>query len=185
MLDNLYSGKSEVYIFDAINRKLSDISTKDNVKAYEILAENAKAHLVEIDKELEKRYKLLAEGNNDVLSNSNMILLIINSIDMLDELCKDTGAANAMHNIIGKYKNMNVCMFVGNYENKNIPYGANEFVKKIKEDRHILFFDDLSNLKIVDLPLALIRQYKKKINKGIGFYINKNEINKLQTPCCK
>ena len=104
---------------------------------------------------------------------------------MLDELCKDTEAANAMRNIIGKYKNINVCMFVGNYENKNIPYGANEFVKKIKEDRHILFFDDLSNLKIVDLPLALIRQYKKKINKGIGFYINKNEINKLHTPCCK
>lgn len=181
MLDKLYSGKSEVYIFDAINRKLSDISTKDNVKAYEILAENAKLHLVEIDKELEKRYKLLAEGNNDVLSNSNMILLIINSIDMLDELCKGTEAANAMRNIIGKYKNMNVCMFVGNYENKNIPYGANEFVKKIKEDRHILFFDDLSNLKIFDAPLAVLRRFKKPIKNGDGHYIKDNEYKRIKT----
>lgn len=181
MLDKLYSGKSEVYIFDAINRKLSDISTKDNVKAYEILAENAKSHLVEIDRELEKRYKLLAEGNDDVLSNSNMILLIINSIDMLDELCKDTEAANAMRNIIGKYKNMNVCMFVGNYENKNIPYGANEFVKKIKEDRHILFFDDITNMKVFDIVLALRRKFNKKIKLGDAYFFWDNDVSKIKS----
>ena len=104
---------------------------------------------------------------------------------MLDELCKDTEAANAMRNIIGKYKDMNVCMFVGNYENKNIPYGANEFVKKIKEDRHILFFDDLSNLKIFDVLLAIAKKFKKPINIGDAHYIKDNNYIRIKTCICK
>ena len=43
---------------------------------------------------------------------------------------------------------MNVCVFVGDYENANVPYGAPEVIKRIKDSKQFMYFDDISNMKI-------------------------------------
>ena len=180
-LDYVYKDKTDVYILDNIQRKLSDMNGCDNVKAYEILSDRAKEIIKKIETALEERYAQLAAGNIDIFESSNLLVLVINSAEMLDELCTDTGVVSSLRNITGKYKNMNVVTIIGNYENKNIPYGANEFVKKVKEDKHIVFFDNLASLKIFDVPLAISRQFKKPIELGDGYYMRDNECIKVKT----
>ena len=180
-LNEVYKDKTEVHIVDSINRKLAECENVDNVKSYAILSEIGKKAVSEIEQELERRYSEIAGGNVDILSESKLIVLIVNSIEALDEMCADTNTLNSLRNITGKYKNMNVCMIVGNYENKNIPYAANEFVKKIKEDRHLLFFDNLSSLKIFDVPLAISRNFKKPISLGDCYYTRDNECIKIKS----
>lgn len=180
-LDRVYEDKSNVHIIDSISRKLAEIKDCKNVRSYEILSENGKKSIKEIEQELESRYSQLASGDSEVLEKSKLIVLVINSIDMLDELCADIETTNSLRNITGKYKNMNVVVIIGGYENKTIPYGANEFVKKIKEDKHIMYFDNISNLKVFDIPLAITRQFKKPIELGDGYYIRDNEYYKVKT----
>lgn len=61
-------------------------------------------------------------------------------------------AQTAYNNIVGKYKNMNACIVVGDYPNENISYSAPDIIKKIRDARNFIFFDDLTNMKIIDLP---------------------------------
>ena len=90
-------------------------------------------------------------------------------------------ALDAYKNIIGRYKDMKVCI-ITYIENKNITYNDPEILKNIRDNRNILFFDDVANMKLFDVPLAMMRKYKKPIEVGDAYYIKDNDVIKLKTP---
>ena len=56
-----------------------------------------------------------------------------------------------------------------------------EIVKKARDSKHLIFFDDMQNMKIVDMPLAVARNYKKPIELGDCYYIKDNECVKIKS----
>ena len=44
-----------------------------------------------------------------------------------------------------------------------------------------MFFDDMANIKVLDMPLAVIRQFKKPIEIGDAYYIKDNNCMKIKT----
>lgn len=181
MLDKTYPDMTEIYIIDGIKKKLASLDSAPNVASYDFLADRAVTLVKDIENKLKARYDALASGTSDSLSNEKLIVLVLNSQDAIEAICADNSALNAYKNTIGKYKNMNVCVLVGDYENTNIAYSAPEIIKKLKESKQFLFFDDLSNLKIFDMPLAVMRNFKKPIEQGDCYYIKDNECVKLKT----
>lgn len=181
MLNNIYKEQTDVYIFDSINKRLSDLNELENVKLYEFMSDKAENVIASIETELKSRYERFAAGDESAVSESNLIVLIINNRDVLEIISDNIDLMNLYKNIITRYKNMNVCVLIGDYENANISYASPELVKNIRDARHFLYFDDISNLKILDLPLALMRQFKKPIDTGDCFYIKDNECIKIKT----
>lgn len=80
---------------------------------------------------------------------------------------------------------MGVCIIVSALENAAIPYSAPEIFKNIRDQRHLMYFDDIANMKIYDMPLAAVRRFKKPIETGDGYYIKDNECVKLKTALCR
>ncbi len=184
LLDQVHPETSEVYIVDGVGRKLAALKGKSNVVSYDILPDKGIEYIKSIEQKLQRRYSALAEGDEKILENSKLILLVLNSGDAVEAISNDPVALNAYKNITGKYKNMNVCILLGGFENANIPYSAPEIVKKVRDSKHFLFFDDLSNMKIIDMPLSVMRNYKKPIEIGDCYYIRDNECQKVKTPLC-
>jgi len=108
-------------------------------------------------------------------------MLVIDNQDALLAICNNSDALAAYKNIIGRYKNMKVCITVF-VENANIPYSAPEIMKNIRDQRNFMYFDDMSNMKIFDVPLAMSRNFKKSIELGDGYYIKDNDCIKIKTP---
>lgn len=181
MLNSQYQNQTEVYVLDSINKRLSDISNLENVRKYEFMPEKAEDIIVSIESELKTRYDLLASGNDDIISKSNLVVLIINNREAVEMISNNMNLMNSYKNIITRYKNMNICVLIGDYENTNISYASPDLVKNIRDARHFLYFDDLSNLKILDLPLSIMRQFKKQIDTGDCFYIKDNDCIKIKT----
>ena len=181
MLEQVHPGTSEVYIVDGIRKKLSNLRDCPNVAQYDFLAPSVTTIVKNVEQTLKQRYEALATGDENVLEKEKLIVLLLNSMDAMEALSADSGALNAYRNIIGKYKNMKVCVLLGGYENANVPYGAPEVVKKAKEARHFMFFDDLASMKIVDMPMAALRNFKKPIDLGDAYYIKENNCVKLKT----
>ena len=77
---------------------------------------------------------------------------------------------------------MNVGVIISAIENAPIPYSAPEVIKGIRDGRHLMYFGDISELKIYDMPLAVTRKFKKPIETGDGYYIKENECIKLKNP---
>lgn len=181
MLDRKHHDQTDVYVIDSINKRLADVSKTDNIKAYEFMPEKAEDIIISIESELKSRYETLASGDDDVISNSNLIVLIINNREVAEIISNNMNLMNSYKNIITRYKNMNVCVLFGDYENTNISYASPELVKNIRDARHFLYFDDIANLKILDLPLAVMRQFKKPIDIGDCFYIKDNDCIKIKS----
>lgn len=75
---------------------------------------------------------------------------------------------------------MRACI-IAYVEDANIPYSAPEIIKNIRDHRNFMYFDDMNNMKIFDVPLAMSRNFKKPIELGDGYYIKNNECTKLKT----
>jgi S-DNA-T family DNA segregation ATPase FtsK/SpoIIIE len=181
MSEAVHPGSSEVYIVDGIQRKLAALKNETNVKSYEIVQENAINLIKDIASELKRRYDAVASGDENALANASTIVLILNSYDATEAISNNPVALASYKEITGKYKNMNVCVILGDFENANVPYAAPEIYKKARDAKHFMFFDDLANIKVLDMPLAVLRQFKKPIEIGDGYYIKDNNCKKIKT----
>lgn len=50
----------------------------------------------------------------------------------------------------------------------------------IKQEQHLLFFEDLDNLKPFDVPYEDIKANRKKVGIGDAYYIKDNTVTKLK-----
>lgn len=181
MYENMHPNSSEVYIIDGIRRKLADLKDQANVKHYAFMADSVKEVINTVEEELKSRYELLASGDENVINNSKMIVLMINNYEAIEAISNDPNTLTSYKNIVGKYKNMNVCVILGDIENQNVPYSAPEIVKKARDSKHFIYFDDIANMKILDMPLAVLRNFKKPIELGDCYYIKDNECVKIKS----
>ena len=181
MLERVHPGASEVYIVDGISRKLASLQSDENVMAYEIMPEKAISLLTEIESKLKARYDALANDTAVDVSKEKLLYVVLNSYDAIEAISNNPAAMAAYKNIIGKYKNMNVCVLLGSIENANVSYSAPEIIKKARDAKHFMFFDDMQNMKIVDMPLAVIRNFKKPIELGDCYYIRDNDCVKIKS----
>lgn len=173
-------GSVEVYVTDNVERKLSTLQSCDSVKSYSIVTDDVIENIKAVEQELERRYFALMDGNDDVFDTSSLIVLIINNVDALATISDDVNAFDSYKNIVGRYKNLNVCVIVGDFPNTNISYSSPELMRMLRDSRHFLYFDDMDAMKILDLPLAVIRQYKKPITVSDCYYINDNDVSKIK-----
>ena len=180
MLGTMYPGKSKVYVVDSIGKKLAGMKTADNLAAYSMVAEEAVKYIKDIEQQLKERYDALVAGDESVLNDADLLMLVMDNQDALAAIGNDMDAMNAYKNIVGRYKDMKVCI-VAYVDNANISYTAPEILKNIRDLRHIMFFDDMNNMKIFDVPLAMARKFKKPIEFGDGYYIKDHECRKLKT----
>ena len=183
MLSTMYPGMSKVYVVDSIGKKLTSLKESDNITAYSMVAEDAVKYIKEIEMQLKDRYDALVAGDEEVLNDAELLMMVIDNADALLAICNNSDGLAAYKNIIGRYKNMKVCI-VAFVENANIPYSAPEIMKNIRDQRNFMYFDDMSNMKIFDVPLAMSRNFKKPIELGDGYNIKDNECVKLKTAIC-
>ncbi len=181
MLETMHSGKIKVYVVDGIGKRLTSLKNRDNVSEYSLIAESAVAYIKEIEMQLKERYDALVAGNEDVLDEAQLLMLVLDNQDAMVSICSSTEGLAAYKNIVGRYKNMKVCIITF-IENVNIPYSAPDMLKDIRDQHNFMYFDDMSNMKIFDVPLTMMRNYKKPIEMGDGYYVKDNECVKLKTP---
>ena len=184
MSEMTHPGATQVYVVDGIRRKLASLKNEQNVISYEIVQDKAINLVKDINIELKRRYDALASGDENALSKTKTIVLVLNSYDAIEAISNDTAALTAYKEIIGKYKNMNICVILGEFENANVPYAAPEIIKKARDAKHFMFFDDIANMKILDMPLSVMRQFKKAIELGDAYYIKDSECAKIKTVVC-
>lgn len=180
MIDQMYPEQLKLYIADGINKKLSSLKGYHNLSGYSIIAEDAVTYIKEIEAIMQERYEALLSGDESILTSSELVMFIIDNQDALLAICNDSTALASYKNITGKYKNMNVCI-IAFIDNVNIPYSAPEIMKNIRDSHHMMFFDDIANMKIFDVPLVMARNFKKPIEIGDGYYMKDNECIKLKT----
>lgn len=180
ILNNLLSGnmnKAEIVIFDDVTRKFSEY--KDLVAYYSLNVSSVTDVIVEWHKELQRRYEdMLLNDSSD--TSDRLLLMIVQNNDVATAIQSDMNISDKFNEILTNYKDMGVCFVFSNYPNSSISYDAPDALRMIKQRQRVVCLDDLQNLKCFDPPYEAIRQYRKPVSIGDGYYIEENEVTKLK-----
>ena len=61
------------------------------------------------------------------------------------------------------------------------PTKTAEILKKIKENKRAIIFEDLTNLKLFDVSMKQSREFSKPISLGDGYLLENGEYTKIKT----
>ncbi len=175
---------AEFYIIDGIDRTLQSCSGFSCVAEYSFLPEKARSMILQIRAKAEERYSRVAEGDVSILDTSPTLVLMLNTSEAINSIQSDKPSMEAWTVLIGKLKAMNICIVFGALDNVSISYGS-EILKKYKDDRKLVFFDELSNLKIGELPYSTVKKFANPLQNGDGYCIIGNEVSRIRVPFCQ
>ena len=170
---------SKVVLFDDVNRKYEEFKDHCIVEKYSLNIEDIKGILEEWHSILEDRYLNLMEKGS-MGDSADMLVLIIQNNDAAKFINDDFESLERFTDITTRYKGLNVAIIFANYPNSSVSYDAPEPIRMIKQDQHLIFFEDLENLKPFDVSYDDIRANKKRVGTGDAYYIRDNAVIKLK-----
>ena len=168
-----------VVIFDDVKRKYDFLQSGAITNMYTLEAEKVKDII-------NKWYEILKSRYNDMLENGVMgenfelLLMIIQNNDVAQIIYDDMDVMDKFTEITSKYKNMGVSFIFADYPNSAISYDAPEPIRMVKQQQHCIFFEDLDNMKPLDIPYEELRANKRHLEKGDAYYILDNQVVKLK-----
>ena len=84
--------------------------------------------------------------------------------------------------VIQKYSNFKVSVILTDLPNSSISFGASELVKLVTGQKHVLMYENIGNLKVMDTPLAFQKANRKPLNVGELYMFNEGDFMKIKTP---
>ena len=168
----------KAYIVDDYQKRLNHLKTSGIVEKYTIDFNDFEPIIEEINSELLVRSELIMESGIKALQDKPLLLFVIknNSIYGADGISKNS--LDLLKGILKNYKQLKVCFIFADVENATIAYGASELLKLLKENKNTFVFEDLANLKLLEVPVAVVRNYKKEIELGDSYFITEKGVQK-------
>ena len=170
---------AKVVICDEPTRKYAEYSNNEVVDLYTLDIEKAFNVIKEWHEIAEDRYRNMLEYGNTDESNELMLMLIQNN-DLAKKISEDFEVMEMFNDIISRLKGMNVAFIFTNFANSPLSFDAPEPLRIIKQEQHIIFFENLDNLKVFDVPYEEIKANRKKLEKGDAYYIRDGAVTKLK-----
>lgn len=167
-----------VTILDDVSRKYKELSELDIVETYSLDIEIILKKIGEWHNILEERYQAMMEER--LPKDNALLMLVIQNNDVARKIYEDMDVMNQYMEIITRFKALNVCIIFANYANSGVSYDAPEPLRMIKQEQHLLLFDDLDNLKVFDVPYEELKVNKKKLQLGDAYYIKDNSVTKVK-----
>ncbi|MBP5494320.1 MAG: type VII secretion protein EssC [Lachnospiraceae bacterium] len=121
---------------------------------------------------------------NSEISNEGSVkyLIILNNIDLLNLIIDNKEAISIYKDIIVRLKRNGVYFVNSCMENEAIGFNADDIRKHTKDCRHVILFDDISNIKLLENPMSFNRKAKKQVTIGDAYYFKGKLMKRIKIP---
>lgn len=171
----------KLIVIDNMDKQLQYLSELDETEKYSFNPEDIIEIINDTYTELEERYNLVIDEKTEEMDEKPYILIIVKNMDAIISASEDNKVFEKYKEMISKYKSLKVGFIFGDLGNTNIAYSSPAILKSIKESPHSFIFNDVAEIKSFDIPIAVERNYKKKISVGDAYYFKDIEISKIKT----
>lgn len=168
-----------VVIFDDITRKFECFKNSPIVDTYTLNTDDVSNIIQKWHAKLQTGYdSLMAEDHAQ--NNSELLLMIIQNNDIAKKISDDFDLMEQFNEMVTRFRGMNVAIIFSDFQNASFSYDAPEPLRLIKEQQHILFFENLDNLKPFEVPYEELKANRKRLETGDAYYIQDNVVTKLK-----
>ncbi len=182
MLNTLMSNHEQapvsLFVIDDIEGSLGMF--KDKTVMYSNTQEDMMSAFAQIHATLTDRYARYQKRQIN-MAEEPLLLLVINSADLLKAASADKTKAEMYKDIIGKYKDLKVSILCTDLENAAIIFTAGELLKTLKDSKLVMAFEDIKTLKFIEISAMVAREYKKPIEYSDAYVFNGDKIEKIRS----
>lgn len=170
-----------VYLLDDGRKGWKPYEDWGIVERYSLNPDDILEYVEEIHSILAERYQRTMEDGQTLDGQEPLLLLLVDNQEAVLALGKNPAAMKQYKEITGKFKNCRVCVIYAGLEDAAIGFSGPEVLKMLKEQRNLMYFGNLSALKLLDVPNPALRYYKKEITPGDAYYISGSSVLKVKT----
>lgn len=181
---DIFEKKREKYpirvaLFDDVSRSFQSFKDSPIVDCYTLDVNRVK-EIVEVwHSILKERYEKMIE-EDAAEERKELLLMIVQNNDVAKVIGEDFELSEKFNEIVSRFKDMNVAIIFSNYPNASLAYDAPEPLRMIRQEQHVIFFEDLDNLKTFEVPYEEFRNNRKRIENGDAYYIQDSMVTKLK-----
>lgn len=107
-------------------------------------------------------------------------LIVINSGSLTKTMSSDKTLLPLYKDITTRFKNQKVCFLYTDLINEAITFTGGEVLKSIKDKKQLIAFENIKNIKPVDVPAMLARDFKKNLTAMDAYYFINDIIEKVR-----
>lgn len=178
---HLFEYPSRVYILDNMNRKLKEFKQYGITEEYSIDANDIEEFLQKGKEVMNQRVELMKEEGLEVLNDEPYYLYVISNQEVINVMGQRREATAMYKEIVTNGKDLKIGFIFVDIYNGPISYSSPEVLKMLKETRNSIVFDNISNIKLYDIPMNVAKQFKNELSPGDAYYFSDNDIRKLKT----
>lgn len=177
----LIERSESVYILDDYSAEFDASSRADKAVVYSRNPKDIEIMLETVIEALAKRYEMREEGGLKAITGLRPIVLIINSVEAVKYIDSNTGAAEAYKQIIGSYKGLKLFIIITNIDNEAINYTSPMLLRQLKDNGNFIVFEDLDRIRLIDIPLSVLKKNKRSLKENEAFFISRGDIKKIMS----
>ncbi len=172
----------EFHVMDSYERAMEDASKLETVKTYTLRSDVMDQAVDEIVRRLSQRKERMLAGEMDILDKEPLIVIILNSDEYYSAASSSPMTMSKYKEIVQKYSAMKVAIILSDLPNASIMFGATELARLVCGFKHIVMFENLGGLKIIDVPMAFQKANRKQLKPGEMYFYKEGDIMKAKTP---
>lgn len=131
---------------------------------------------------LRKRFE--ADKNGTYISdNEPLHIVLINSLEIIKLMGTAKQMVSLYKNISSIYRQYKVCFILSDIGNSMITLASGEVLKQVKDGKKAIAFEDIRNIKAVEIPIAASREFKKPLGANDAYMVNGERIEKVRVVC--
>lgn len=170
-----------IYILDDYSAEYHDISKVCKNVIYSRSIRDIELMFDGIVRILEKRYADREEEGIKSINEFNPVVFIINSIEAVKYIDNNAVAAKLYRQITEIYKGLKLLIIITGIDNEAINYNSPEILRRLKDNRQFILFEDLGRIRLFDIPLALLKDQRKPLNENEAFFVSGSDIKRIKT----
>ena len=170
---------AKVYIVDDVTRELEVAKNLSVVANYTINAADIVEIIKEVCDEVGNRYDEVT-ANPESMDGKPLLLLIINTPIATDIIAKNQQAQTMYDIVTTKLRGCRACIMHSNAENVQVSYKTPELLKNLSLNATHVIFEEINQIRNVEIPLAFARANNKRLEYGDAFYIDNGVICKTK-----
>lgn len=181
LVDHAKEEPVQIRIVDHISRKLDKWSEYKDIIKYSSNPAQIIEYVTEMAEILEERYQQMLDGNVES-GKRELLVLLINSAEAYNILGGNYKALDIYSKIVSQCRGLGIFIILGKLPNASINFGMPPVIKASREGMNVFIFQNISEQRIVDVPVAVVREYSKNLEVGDAYLIEGTNLTKIKTP---
>ena len=165
---------AHIRIIDGLEKTLREYRDNENV-LYVLEAEAVNDMVAQIAEIAEERFDRMDEEGEEFLEQEPYEVLILNNTDALTEMSDNAESVSKFERMSRYYRRTRIFFLIAGLENRQIPYGAPDMLRHVKEMQQTIVFENANQIKIFDIPLSQINANRDKLGRNDAFLVSEDQ----------